>query len=181
MNNSGKRLEALKKQNGLSNEKIGEWFGITPQSVQLWIDKGIPSKRIEALAKKFNVSARWLMVFENEYKEPTQLRENQARKEIAVRLVEERARKNLTQFELSQKTGFSIESIQDFEFADKDISSDYIKHLSVQGFDLNYIFGGYRKSQDKSTSINISNNNVGDRNNISIGNYYNNQEEGRNG
>ncbi|MDO4435759.1 MAG: helix-turn-helix transcriptional regulator [Cardiobacteriaceae bacterium] len=170
MNNSGKRLNILKKQHNLTNEKIGEWFGITPQSVQLWIDKGIPSKRIEALAKKFNVSARWLMVGENEYEELTQLRENQARKEIAVRLVEERARKNLTQFELSQKTGFSIEAIQDFEFADKDITSDYIKHLSEQGFDLNYIFGGYRSSQDRESSINYSN--IGDGNNIKIQNQH---------
>ena len=133
VNNSGKRLNILKKQNNLTNEKIGEWFGISGQSVQKWIEQGIPRRRINELAKKFGVSPRWLLVGEGSYEEEKTDDMIQKRKEIAVRLVEERAKRNLTQFDMAQKTGYSIKAIQGFEFGEMEITNDFTVSISMQG------------------------------------------------
>ena len=53
---SGQRLERLKSLvPGLTNDVIGEWFGLTAQAVQKWTKAEVPRNRFATIVEKTGV------------------------------------------------------------------------------------------------------------------------------
>lgn len=64
---SGQRLEILKELvPGLTNDVIGEWFGLTAQAVQKWTKAEVPRNRFATIVNKTGVSEEWLVLGKGE-------------------------------------------------------------------------------------------------------------------
>nr|DAG02268.1 MAG TPA: SOS-response transcriptional repressors (RecA-mediated autopeptidases) [Myoviridae sp. ctRci5] len=64
---SGQRLERLKSLvPGLTNDVIGEWFGLTAQAVQKWTKAEVPRNRFATIVEKTGVAEEWLVLGKGE-------------------------------------------------------------------------------------------------------------------
>lgn len=107
---SGQRLERLKSiVPGLTNDVIGEWFGLTAQAVQKWTKAEVPRNRFATIVEKTGVAEEWLVLGKGEPfprdDEDALPAATGAQMQLAenVRILRERA--GMTQAELAEKLG----------------------------------------------------------------------------
>lgn len=69
---------------------------------------------------------------------------NISKEDLAVRLVEERARLGYSQADMARKAGISREGLRLYETAQRGIAADFLAAVAVFGFDVQYILSGIR-------------------------------------
>lgn len=153
---SGHRFELLKKKHKLTNEEIGSWFGVSNQAVQQWVENGIPKKRLRELAKRLNVDIAWLEFgVEGDKSQPDFIDDKETRKSIGRRLMIEEERLQFNSKILAKETGYSLNSIESFEYGEVAIPPEFFSRLPQQ-FDLVYILTGNRTQTPEQTSTGLS-------------------------
>ncbi len=80
--------------------------------------------------------------------------------EIAIRLVEERAKKGLTQNDIAKKTGKSKRQYINYENGTSEMTVTFLSKLDELDIDILYIITGKANLQNTEEKANITNNNI---------------------
>lgn len=166
----GSRIEWVKRQKGISNQEIGDEFGITKEAIRGWIQRNVvPEKHIKKLSIFLQVDEDWLRFgvgdtpdIENLTSGSRSIPPSISAHQLGIRFYSEMLRLQLNLEEMETILNMNRKKIEEFILGYKSITAEIFMKLIQSGFDINYILSGKSVNPEKNNSQTTNNINIGD-------------------
>ena len=138
----GNKLKVLRERTGFTQEKLGEYIGVTKQAFNHFENEYtiIPIKHLNDICNYFDVSLDYIFNFTNNYK--YELSKEINKNIMANRLKEFRKENKITQNKLSELLKTSQSTIADYERGKNYLPTPFLYTISKKyGISADYLLG----------------------------------------